>query len=561
MNIQQIQPQIQQNNKFQKQGKAPQFTGAFETASSALRFLDTNQAWGANAVDLCSMVIPRTTVDFVNRGPEAGTETARRESMGTFNHSMVGVYGTAAGFALASMFNKKYGIRADKIFANDQTVDILSKYWAEARKTSDDPKVYVKNYTDRIADNIKFFNTSAATESGYVKLSHDAKQEFSNALSENLLSSNSKTIDKEFHKYIHSLLASDTGAETKVVLEGHNIKADNTLKALVGNVYNVSKTFLEKGVDDVFKANGAENKFVKGLKSLNLRRSILGLGIATAVGMSTQPINIYLTKKKTGSDGFVGVKGREKDNSFSFKILKTASASAFALGALSTITTNPKKFLNKIQFQGMTPTISQLKMVYGLTIASRLLSARDKDELRESAVKDTLGFLNLLVLGTLVTKGIARGFDKSLVNVTKDNSKNFFKWLTNSSLKTRDEVLYSALKTQGIKTVKDGKAIPFKELVKLADKETKGKLRVLNAAQIAGYLYSGLVLGIGVPKLNIYMTNKSEAKRKARLAAQGINIDENQNNVKSDSQMSKADLGQYKNMMKPENLAFLSQNM
>lgn len=560
MNIQHITPQIQQNKEQNKQLKPQSFTGGFEVASSVLRFLDTNQAWGANAVDLCSMVIPRTTVDFVNRGPEAGTETARRESMGTFNHSMVGVYGTAAGLALATMFNKKYGIRADKIFANDQTIDILAKYWAEARKTSDDPKVYVKNYTDKIADNIKFFNTSAETESGYVKLSHDAKEEFSKALSEKLLNSDSKTIEKDFRKYIHSLLSSDTGAETKVVLEGNNIKADNSLKALIGNVYNVSKTFLEKGVDNVFKANGAENKFVKGLKSLNLRRSVLGLGIATTIGMLTQPVNMYLTKKKTGKDGFVGVPGREKDNSANFKILKTISFLGFALGALSTITTNPKKLLNKIQFQGMTPTISQLKLVYGLTIASRLLAARDKDELRESAVKDSLGFLNLLVLGSLVTKGVARAFDKSLINVTKENSQSFFKWLTNSSLKTRDEVLYSALKTQGIKTVKDGKAIPFKELVKLADKETKGKLRILNLAQIAGYLYSGIVLGVGVPKLNIYMTNKSEAKRKAKLAAKGINIEENKEASNNDNKAANNE-NQYKNMIKPENLAFLSQNM
>jgi len=551
MNIQAITPQIQQNKK-----QNPNFTGAFNTGSAILRFLDTNQAWGANAVDLCSMVIPRTTVDFVNRGPEAGTETARRESMGTFNHSMVGVYGTAAGFALASFFNKKYGIRADKIFANDRTIDVMANYWNEARKVSDDPKVYVKYYTDKIADNIKFFNTNAGTQDGYIKLSKEAREMFSKALSENLINSKSNTIEKDLQKYLHTLMVSDTGAETKVVLEGKDIQAGNTLKTLIGNVYNVSKTFLENGVDDVFKANGADNAFVKGLKSLNLKRSVVGLGIAAAIGMSTQPINMYLTKKKTGKDGFVGVPGREKDNSLNFKMLKSVGFLAFAAGAISTITTNPKKFLNKIQFQGMTPTVNQLKLVYGLTIASRLLAARDKDELRESAVKDSLGFLNLLVLGSLVTKGVARGFDKSLINVTKDGSKNFFKWLTNSSLKTRDEILYSALKVQGKETVKDGKAIPFKELIKLADKETKGKLRILNLSQIIGYLYSGLVLGVGVPKLNIYMTNKSEAKRKARLAAQEANKAQN-NEIKTQENIN----NQYKEMMKPENLAFLSQNM
>lgn len=544
MNIQPAIPQ-HQNKKLNN----PHFTSAFELGSSALRFLDTNQAWGANAVDLCSMVIPRTTVDFVNRGPAAGTETARRESMGTFNHSMVGVYGTFAGMGLAYLFNQKFGIRADKIFANNQTVDILSQYWAESLSASDKPEIQVKAYTDKIADNIKFFNTDSEKETGYIKLSKETQEKLSQALSEKLLNSNSKTVEKDFAKYLHTLMVSDTGAESKVMLEGFNIQAENTLKTLISNIYNVSKTFGEKTINDIFKANGSDNVFIKGLKSLNIKRSVAGLGIAAAVGMSTQPINMYLTKRKTGQDGFVGVKGREKDKSLEFKFLKTAGFLTFATGALSTITTHPKKLLTKIQFQGMTPTINQLKLVYGLTIASRLLAARDKDELRESAVKDSLGFMNLLVLGTLVSKAVAKAFDKDLINVTEDNTKNFWKWLVNSSLKTRDEVLYSALKKKGIETVKDGKAIPFKELIKHADAPLKGKLRALNIAQIAGYLYSGIVLGICVPKLNIWMTNKSEAKRQARLKAEEQAAQPNEKIEAEDKQHSE--------MLSDDNIKFL----
>lgn len=543
MKIQPIIPQ-QQNKKHELQN----FTGAFEIATGALRWLDTNQAWGANTVDLCSMVIPRTTVDFINRGPEAGTETARRESMGTTNHASIGLYGTVAGLALASRINGKYGVKAHKIFADDKTVDILANYWHEARKASDKPQKYVKAFTDKVVENIKLFNTDVEKETGFVKLSSEAKESVSKALSEKLINSPNKTIDKEFRNYLQSIILADTGAETKVVLEGFSKQADNSLKTLLGNVYNVTKTFMNDKVDEVFKSSEsvADNVFIKGLKSLNLKRSVAGLGIAAAVGMSTQPINMYLTKKKTGSDGFVGVAGREKDKSGAFKVKKIAAAALFATGALSTITTKPSKLLSKLQFQGMIPTVSQLKLVYGLTIASRLLAARDKDELRESMVKDSLGFLNLLVLGSLVTKGVARAFDKSLINVTKDGSKNFFKWLTNSSLKTRDEVLLSSLKAAGKDVVKNEKAISFKELAKNADKVTKGKLRILSIAQLAGYIYSGVVLGIGVPKLNIYMTNKSEAKRQAKLAAAGEN-----------SQQKNQD----RLMFKPENLTFLSQNM
>ena len=128
MKVQHINSQFQQHqNKNKKQDI--KFAGAFDAVTMGLRFLDTNQAWGANVVDLCSMVIPRTAVDFYNRGAAAGMETGRREASGTINHSLVGVYGTVAGLALATALNNKYGIKAHKIFADDQTLDILAKAW------------------------------------------------------------------------------------------------------------------------------------------------------------------------------------------------------------------------------------------------------------------------------------------------------------------------------------------------------------------------------------------------------------------------------------------------
>ena len=77
--------------------------------------------------------------------------------------------------------------------------------------------------------------------------------------------------------------------------------------------------------------------------------------------------------------------------------------------------------------------------------------------------------------------------------------------------------------------------------------KTKGKLRALSIAQIAGYLYSGIILGFGIPKLNIYMTNKSEAKRKAKLAAEKAKQAEVQPNAQT----------QFTSMNKPEMKEFL----
>ena len=63
----------------------------------------------------------------------------------------------------------------------------------------------------------------------------------------------------------------------------------------------------------------------------------------------------------------------------------------------------------------------------------------------------------------------------------------------------------------------------LKDLDKLSPeikKATRKRLRVLNWAQLAGYAFSGLVLGLGIPNLNIYVTNTLDKRRKAKAAEQ-----------------------------------------
>ena len=156
MKVQQITPQYIQQNK-PKQQSQPRFTGAPETAATLLlRFLDTNQAIGANSVDLCSMVIPRTVYDFHKRGADAGVETARRESMGTINHSLVGVYGTLGGMLVASALNRRFkndNLRVDKLFADNATTDILARYRLNSLRKEPKPEVSnVKSYLNEVFD-------------------------------------------------------------------------------------------------------------------------------------------------------------------------------------------------------------------------------------------------------------------------------------------------------------------------------------------------------------------------------------------------------------------------
>lgn len=584
MKVQQITPQYIQQNK-QKQQSQPRFTGAPETAATLLlRFLDTNQAIGANSVDLCSMVIPRTVYDFHKRGADAGIETARRESMGTINHSLVGVYGTLGGMLVASALNRRFkndNLRVDKLFADNATTDILARYRLNSLRKEPKPEVSnVKSYLNEVFDNLKVYNpANKDAVDGWVGIKGKERDLVIEKLEDLLKNGKKDQIDKDSLNYIKNLLVSSTGGEKRVKLEFFKDgklekKATNNLSTFIENLHNVSKVYMKKDIEEIFK-NSVDidsNAFVNALKSMNLKRSVIGLGIATAIGVSTQPINKYLTFKKTGQTGFVGVEGREEDHSTKFKIMKTVAGILLAGAAISTITTKPSEFLSKIQFKGMLPTVDQLKLVYGMTIGSRLLAARDKDELRESAIKDSLGFLNLLVLGALVAKGSAKLLDKSksLITLKPNSGKGFVNWLKNSTLRNRDEVLLTELKAHGKEVIKDGKALTFKELKKLSEtlptdvqKSLKGKLRVLNLSQAIGYLYSGLVLGVGVPALNAHMTAKSDAKYKAIAEAKKKAAGEQNQTAQAPAtqQVSMQNFTSLQPMLQEQNKAFVEKHM
>ena len=121
------------------------------------------------------------------------------------------------------------------------------------------------------------------------------------------------------------------------------------------------------------------------------------------------------------------------------------------------------------------------------------------------------------------------------MNRTKEvANKGFFSRVFKSTLKTRDEILIETLAQNKVATTKSegGKLVAksFKEMMKDLDQLpdavknlTKKRMGALNKAQLAGYLFSGLVLGLGIPNLNIYITNKLDQKRKAKAAEEAQN--------------------------------------
>lgn len=539
-----VQPISQQNSQIKQHTN---FKGAVDTT---FRYLATNQAVGANLVDFSFMVAPRTINDGVKRGPAAGMETGRREIMGTVNDSCVGLFGSAAGALIAGSLSKKFDTKVNKMFTAPETLHILAENKSNQIKNNGSQIEYIKE----ILRNAKGYNPTAETadKDGYVKISQKIIDKIANYYDELL---NKKAdfnkwtgskADKSRTVMMNEIIA-DTGAGSDYILESADKKivSKTNLKSLLNDIFIVSDSFNGEKVKEAFKEQLKDNKvikennFIKGLDKFMKNRAYMGFAASCAIGLSVQPINMYLTKLKTGQDGFVGVEGRSKDTSAGFFGLKGLSSVAFFSMILSTLNMNPlkftpKKFMDKMSFSGVMPTINQLKGIYGITIISRIFSARDKDELREVLTKDTLGYLSWLVLGDFVNRMAASAFDSDkckVVNIKKGTEKsNYFKRMFYANLKTRDEILVQTLAENGISTTKekDGKVLAktFKEMLKdlngLKDealkKATKKRLRALNIAQVAGYAFSGLVLGLGIPNLNIYITNKLDAKRKAEAA-------------------------------------------
>ena len=518
--------------KQNAQNKKPAFKGVW---NSTLKFLADEPVWGATLIDVGAMVVPRTWTDMKKRGFNAGFETGFRESESSANDAFVGLYGVAAGTLIATAINKKYGVKANKIFASTDASNVYTAKW-------DKHKGNINNYVKDIVDNIEAYNpnSSSADARGYVKIPKEYKQSIIKDL-KFVAEGDSSTMHDRWNsvqKRISANMLDATGVEDGLRLihkEGGVEKSTvSNTKTMFENFYHMTKAFKSDKV--------AENtsKFLADYHKFGKSRTAIGIAIAGLFAVIAQPLNVYLSKKRTGSDGFVGVEGRKKDNSFGFKALKLASGVGMIAIALATMGALPKNiknikqipnlFLEKNQYKGKNPTINQFKTIFGLAITSRLLTSRDRDEYREVVTKDVLGYFNWLILGNIFNKLIIHKFQAKGANMLKrapiDKNAGFWKRTVNflnSSIATHSEVIVDGLKKEKNLTslIKpDGKVMTFNEMFKALPKggQARKNVRLLNWAQLGGYAYSALVLGIGIPNLNIYLTNLSDKRKKAKLA-------------------------------------------
>ncbi|MCR5265068.1 MAG: hypothetical protein K6E29_00565 [Cyanobacteria bacterium RUI128] len=507
-------PQNQNNNKNVS------FKGAGVTA--ILDYLATNPVWGATATDVGFMGTPTTATEIIRRGWGYGFEAGFREYTSTLNDASVGLYGLGAGTILAGTLAKSGITNPQRIFASNESVDVHSSLWKANGGN-------VENYINSYVDSIKGFNPTSpkADANGYVGVAEECRQ---GIVDDMKILANQKLNKQDIIKVTQRLnakLVEATGAESELLLKHGDKSVASTVTTVTDDFYRMTRALKETGeVSNV-------DKFVSALKKFGKGRALLGLGTAMAISTCFQPINVWMTKKRTGSTGFGGDETRTKDNSASFKAKKLASMGLMGGIMLATLKAKPSQFLDRMLFKGTAPTIDQFKGLYGTTILSRMWMGRDNDELREIDIKSILGYLNWLVLGNFVEKGVIMAKeDKAnpLLRYNKENSKNGFLYkhfgekvdkFFNSNITSRREIVTEALQKEGISVLNsDGSAKKMKQLLKdfetITNPIAKKNLKLKTMAQLAGYAYSGIVLGAGVPYLNISITNHVTAKRQAK---------------------------------------------
>ena len=152
---------------------------------------------------------------------------------------------------------------------------------------------------------------------------------------------------------------------------------------------------------------------------------------------------------------------------------------------------NFKEFAKKLEFTGPITSGNAIKTVYAANIIGRFMAADNGTELRESMTRDYLGFLNWLVFGGFMAKGVANIMDKKGENLFnyKKSGKGLKHWLDDMTLKTHNEIA--------------SKGSEF----------AKKNIKKLNIAHASGIVYSAITLGILLPMLNAKVTkHKSEKK-------------------------------------------------
>lgn len=448
--------------------------------SKVLYTLNNNDMLNASFVDVFAMDTPRTIVETKNRGKQAGIEMGFREYTGTF---IAEFSATVFAILASKLLNKLYKPNIKTNASSWITNKGLQTFKEIFSKTDKSPKGFVDSVLNSITGLVgSEYKTFSSIDKGKTeKIAQTLTGLITNDVDKSTMKKTLSTVQGEIIKLL--------GADNNIILKSGD-------KEFSANLTHILRDTVDAGKNIFFKKGAQANEIIHKLKFLNNSKIALAIPASMLLAITNQYINRRLTKKRTGIDNFVGENGyeknvKDKNNKGREKGLlakKMLSAGVFLL-MLSKVMglKKPSDLINKLEFTGPATGGNAIKTIYGTLILGRIFASKDSTELRETNVRDYLGFLNWLVLGGFVAKGVGQILDPkqtNLFNIT--NQGNGIKhWLKDVSLKSQKEII-----SQGGNVAKN--------------------LRKLNIAQMSGIAYSALMLGVLLPKLNIWMTKHNK---------------------------------------------------
>ncbi len=498
------------NNEYKNINQRRQaFKGPVDGAlTQTLALLDTNPMANAAIIDLVVDDSPRIYLDAKKRNKFAAAETAFREITGTF---IVCISSSLFAKYLAKFGNKAINpsVKVEPSWATDKVLDLFNSAWEKGDKKTEG---FVRNVITNLSgsdgkkvnhwsqiewDKVDWFDKNSWKN---IKWNNPAHQGIFEKLKDekNILSTlteiiDDKNIDTKDAKNILGIIGTRIGNALKV---SENVDVNFDGKSVSSSVSNVLRDLYDTG-KHLFN-NPALNKeeALKKLSKISKLKTFGGVGLAIALAIVNQTVNRKITQKRTGTDDFVGnvdyidnLNSKNHNNKKDKRLIleKAAVASVFT-GMVAKVLNvkNLKDLAKRLEITGPSTGGAAIKVIFATLVLGRFFASKDKNELRESATRDILCFLNWLVLGGFVSKGVANLLDKgqkNLFNISKEG-KGLKHWLQDISLKSHAEVA-----AQG-------------------GKDVAKNLRKLNIAHLSGILYSALALGIGVTSLNIWMTKK-----------------------------------------------------
>lgn len=507
---------------LQKDKQHPNFKGPLDgIITQTLVTIDTNPMINAALVDIFSMVIPRTYVDTRERNKYAGAETLFRELTGTFIVCLSsGILAKGISHLYNKFVNPEVNVNPNSWVSND-SLALLKHSWDSSKHSnkyveqiltniSGTDSRKINHFNDINWNNVEWYDDTKWSNFSWnnpkfnnVQEKLKNKDEIIKTLSQIINEDVSKKDAKQVLQIIEHRITNAFKVGNSVSVKLDDKTLGTSLHNLLRDTYDLGKNvFTNKGVN----IESAINKLTR----MNKVKTLGALSVASILGLANQYINRQITKRRTGTDAFVGEvdygkgkrekeKGKRNDGKLiGLKLL--ASAGIIALAAIVMKIKNPKDFIKKLEFTSAITSGNAIKTVYMATLVGRFLAAKNETELRESATRDYLGFLNWLVFGGFVAKGVANLLDKgknNLFNIHKEG-KGIKHWLNDISLKSHAEII--------------SKGAEF----------AKKNIWKLNFAHASGLAYSTIALGVLLPLLNIEIT-KHKHKKEHSLENEGGN--------------------------------------